>query len=260
MENMGFGHVSSSRSLKCPRNGTFSVIWSCLSLLGVRTLGKDMKKESTLRHWPLYRDASQTTAHWKSNCEPNYRWISTWSSCISAERNCSRIPLSELMKTVMLMRRDQQTKTELWHAMEGSHNLSLANYSSNSKIWDKDNESKCIVWWCHYTRTYFYAFVAAEFGLHGKLQRNTVGVLNDKTESFETMPVEFQMESVDSRTKTEVDALTADKVIGDMCVINLRKYQNKWNHLRGLEFSGVGRHSVVDKLIGMEQSEFHNAY
>lgn len=110
------------------------------------------------------------------------------------------------------------------------------------------------------TRTYINADVAAELGLHGKLQRFTVGVLNDITESFETMPVEFQIESVDCRTKTEVEALTADKVTGDMCVNNWRKYQNKWNHLIGPEFPGLGRHSVVDILIGMDHSELHYAY
>ncbi|XP_065941558.1 uncharacterized protein [Magallana gigas] len=110
------------------------------------------------------------------------------------------------------------------------------------------------------TRTYINADVAAELGLHGKLQRITVGVLNDKTESFETMPVEFQIESDDGRTKTKVEALTADKVTGDMCVINWRKYQHKWDHLRGLEFPGVGKHSMVDILIGMDQSELHYAY
>uniref|UniRef100_A0A8W8P1X9 CCHC-type domain-containing protein n=1 Tax=Magallana gigas TaxID=29159 RepID=A0A8W8P1X9_MAGGI len=110
------------------------------------------------------------------------------------------------------------------------------------------------------TRTYINADVAAELGLHGKLQRITVGVLNDKTESFETMPVEFQIESINGRTKTKVEALTADKVTGDMCVINWRKYQHKWDHLRGLEFPGVGKHSMVDILIGMDHSELHYAY
>lgn len=38
-ENMGFGYVSSSRNLKCPRNGTVEAVFS---LLGIRTLGKDM--------------------------------------------------------------------------------------------------------------------------------------------------------------------------------------------------------------------------
>uniref|UniRef100_A0A8W8JQB9 Peptidase aspartic putative domain-containing protein n=1 Tax=Magallana gigas TaxID=29159 RepID=A0A8W8JQB9_MAGGI len=41
------------------------------------------------------------------------------------------------------------------------------------------------------TRTYTNADpdVAAEWGIHCKLQRITIGVLNDKIESFETMPV-----------------------------------------------------------------------
>ncbi|XP_062580317.1 uncharacterized protein LOC134242249 [Saccostrea cucullata] len=110
------------------------------------------------------------------------------------------------------------------------------------------------------TRTYVNSDVAAELGLHGKLQRVTVGVLNDKTESFETMPVEFQIESTDGRIKTKVEALTADKVTGDMCVVNWREYQNKWNHLKGLEFPVLGKHQLVDILIGIDNSELHYAY
>ncbi|XP_061170866.1 uncharacterized protein LOC133180337 [Saccostrea echinata] len=66
------------------------------------------------------------------------------------------------------------------------------------------------------TRTYINSDVAAELGLHGKLQRVTVGVLNNKTESFETMPVEFQIESIDGKIKTKVEALTAKLLV--ICV------------------------------------------
>ena len=38
--------------------------------------------------------------------------------------------------------------------------------------------------------------VAAELGFNGKLQKISVNVLNEKTESFEIIPVEFQIESV----------------------------------------------------------------
>lgn len=81
------------------------------------------------------------------------------------------------------------------------------------------------------TRTYINMDVAAELGLQGKLQKVTVGVLNDKTETFETMPVEFQLQSVDGRTTTEVEAFTADKVTCDMCVFDWQKHHNKWYHL-----------------------------
>ncbi|XP_061190177.1 uncharacterized protein LOC133198039 [Saccostrea echinata] len=110
------------------------------------------------------------------------------------------------------------------------------------------------------TRTYINSDVAAELGLHGKLQRVTVGVLNNKTESFETMPVEFQIESIDGKIKTKVEALTADKVTGDMCVVNWKEYQHKWNHLKGLKFPVIGKHPLVDILIGMDNSELHYAY
>lgn len=73
------------------------------------------------------------------------------------------------------------------------------------------------------------------------------------------MPVEFQIEKVDGRTKTEVEALTADNVTSDMCAIHCRKYQHKWDHSRELEFPGMVRHYVVDILIRMDHRELHYA-
>ena len=42
-------------------------------------------------------------------------------------------------------------------------------------------------------RTYIIVDVAAELGLHDELQKETVGLLNERVESFENMPVEFQI-------------------------------------------------------------------
>ena len=46
------------------------------------------------------------------------------------------------------------------------------------------------------TKTYINADVAAELGLQGKTERVTVNVLNGQVETFETRPVDVQLESL----------------------------------------------------------------
>ena len=48
-------------------------------------------------------------------------------------------------------------------------------------------------------KTSINADVAAELGLNGSVQKVQVSVLNNKTESFETMPVSFDIESIDGK-------------------------------------------------------------
>ena len=43
------------------------------------------------------------------------------------------------------------------------------------------------------TKTYINGDVTAELGLEGSIQRITVNLLNGEEDSFETMPVEFDL-------------------------------------------------------------------
>ena len=54
------------------------------------------------------------------------------------------------------------------------------------------------------TKTYINADVAAELGLQGQPQKVTVNVLNGQTETFETTPVEVELELL--RWKREDEA------------------------------------------------------
>ena len=49
------------------------------------------------------------------------------------------------------------------------------------------------------TKTYINADVAAELGLQGSFQKTNVNVLNGQVETFLTMPVEFELESLDGK-------------------------------------------------------------
>ena len=82
------------------------------------------------------------------------------------------------------------------------------------------------------TKTYLNAEVAAELGLHGHPQSVIVNVLNGQTGTFETMPVDVELESLDGNVKTTISAFTVERVTGNMKVIDWGKYAPKCTHLK----------------------------
>ena len=54
------------------------------------------------------------------------------------------------------------------------------------------------------TKTYLNADVAAELGLQGDYQKTDVNVLNGQVESFFTMAVKFQLESLDGKVSLQL--------------------------------------------------------
>ena len=58
------------------------------------------------------------------------------------------------------------------------------------------------------TKTYLNADVAAELGQLGQTEKETVNVLNDQVETFET---NFELESLDDNVSMNVSAYTANK-------------------------------------------------
>ena len=62
------------------------------------------------------------------------------------------------------------------------------------------------------TKTYLNTDVAAELGLHGQLQKINVSVLNGQVETFETLPVECIIESLDGKVQSRVTAFTTGRV------------------------------------------------
>ena len=70
------------------------------------------------------------------------------------------------------------------------------------------------------TKTYINGDVAAELALEGSTQRITANVLNGEEDSFETMAVEFDLQSIDGKTRARISALTATRVTGNMRPVN----------------------------------------
>ena len=75
------------------------------------------------------------------------------------------------------------------------------------------------------TKTYINADDAAELGLKGKTEQVTVNVLNGQVETFETRPVNFELESVNGNVKLKVSVFTANRVTGAMTVVDWYKYK-----------------------------------
>ena len=75
------------------------------------------------------------------------------------------------------------------------------------------------------TKTYINTDVATELGLNGNKEQVTVNVLIGQLETFETMPVNFELESVNGNVKMKVSAFTTNRVTGNMTVIDWNRYK-----------------------------------
>ena len=101
------------------------------------------------------------------------------------------------------------------------------------------------------TKTYINADVAAELGIQVHPQRVNVSVLNGQVETFETTPIECALESVDGES-FRITAFTANRVTGNMNVIDWNTCSREWSHLKGLKFHQLGPRPIVDLLIGLD--------
>ena len=105
--------------------------------------------------------------------------------------------------------------------------------------------------------SYVNSSVASELGLQGKLQKTKVSVLNDRVESFVTMPVTFEVHSIDGSYQREVTALTTDRVPGSLKAVDWVAESRKWPHLANVPFPERRKRTQVDLLIGADYSDFH---
>ena len=87
-----------------------------------------------------------------------------------------------------------------------------------------------------------------------------MNVLNGQTETFETMPVDVELESLNGSMSKTVSAFTTERVTGNLEAIDWRKHANKWPHLRGIQFPKPGPHPLVDILIGVDHVDLHYSF
>ena len=102
------------------------------------------------------------------------------------------------------------------------------------------------------TKTYVNADVAAELDLKGKTEQVTVNVLNGQVKTFETRPVDMEIESLAGDVRLRVTAYTANKVTGTMSVFDWSNYDQRWPHQRHIYLPRNAKRPVIDCLIGLD--------
>ncbi|MCG8076809.1 MAG: DUF1759 domain-containing protein, partial [Candidatus Thiodiazotropha taylori] len=111
------------------------------------------------------------------------------------------------------------------------------------------------------TKTYINTDVAAELGLQGKTESVKVNVLNGQIKTFNTSPVDIELESLSGDASVNVTAFTANRVTGDMEAVNWNKYKDRWPHLKNIQFDFqcTSTRPIVDLLIGLDCADLHHA-
>ena len=105
-------------------------------------------------------------------------------------------------------------------------------------------------------KTYINSDVAAELNLQGGTRKVTVNMLNGQVDSFETTPVEFELESLDGKVKRTKQA-TANRVTGSLKPLNWNSVASKWHHSKKIRFPDVGPKPTIDILIGVDYADLH---
>ena len=109
------------------------------------------------------------------------------------------------------------------------------------------------------TKNYINADMAAELSLQGKTERVTVNVLNGQIKTFNTRPVEVQLESIWGNVRINVTAFTANQVTGDMEAVNWNEYKANWPHLKTIDFLFTAMRPHIVILIGLDFADMHHA-
>ena len=109
------------------------------------------------------------------------------------------------------------------------------------------------------TKSYVNSDVAAELRLERKTEKISINVLNGQIETFETKPVNVELQSADGKVSLKVNAYTANRVTGDMNVIDWNEYHMKCPHLRSIKFPLNAKKPIVDVLLGLDCLDLHCA-
>jgi len=100
--------------------------------------------------------------------------------------------------------------------------------------------------------------VAGALGLKEPRQRVKVHVLNNSVETFQTMSLTIEIESVNGQLIKEIEVkMCPCSVTGSYKVEDWEKSQQKWPHLVECDFPFAANDGLVDLLIGMDNADLH---
>ncbi|PFX16011.1 hypothetical protein AWC38_SpisGene19740 [Stylophora pistillata] len=104
--------------------------------------------------------------------------------------------------------------------------------------------------------TFLNEEVAGVLGLQEPFEK-----VQGHVETFQSMPLQIEIESVDGRLSKKVGVKTCpQKVTGSYRAVNWNKHQDKWPHLTQCSFPKPEDDGLVDLLIGIDNAELHYSH
>ena len=88
-----------------------------------------------------------------------------------------------------------------------------------------------------------------------------VHVLNNSVDTFQTMPLKVEIESVNGQFTKEIEVKTCPRyVTGNYQVENWNANKGKWRHLAQCDFASPAKDSLVELLIGVDNADLHYSF
>ena len=103
--------------------------------------------------------------------------------------------------------------------------------------------------------------VAGFLGLREPYHTVKVHVLNNSVETFQTMPLMIEVESVNGQFNKKISVKTCPRnVTCGYKVEDWRANQGKWPHLSQCDFPSPAKDGLVDLLIGVDNADLHYSF
>ena len=103
--------------------------------------------------------------------------------------------------------------------------------------------------------------VAGALGLKESYQTVKVHVLNNSVQTFQTMPLKIETQSVNGQFTKEIEVKTCPRsVTGNYQVENWGASRDKWPHLAQCDFAPPVKDGLVDLLIGVDNGDLHYSF
>lgn len=103
--------------------------------------------------------------------------------------------------------------------------------------------------------------VAGALGLKESYQTVKVHVLNNSVETFQTMPLKIEIESVNGQFTKEIEVKSSPRsVTGNYQVENWRASRDNWPHLAECDFASPAKDGLVDLLLGVDHADLRYSF
>jgi len=106
--------------------------------------------------------------------------------------------------------------------------------------------------------TFLNEEVAGVLSLKERYRTVTVNVLNNEVETFQSMPLDVTIESLDGEFSKDIKVKTCPKrVTGNYKLQYWKQGKDRWSHLKECDFAEPAQDGLVDLLTGVDNAELH---